>query len=210
MAATIPPGFDKALALKLANASMLAYNQFNDPAQFTMPPGYTLAAQFTADVLGNMEPFGFVMKSATDAVLAFRGTDDFPDDIADIRFNQATYPYASNAGLTHIGFTQVYESCRAAVDRRRDRAARGHHALHHRPQSGSGGRDAGRARRGRQYAIQAADHLHHRQPARRRPEFCQSLRQHARYEHDLQLARREYVRPRAALAPEGYLRSIGR
>ena len=55
------------------------------------------------------------MKSATDAVLAFRGTDDFPDDIADIRYNQATYPYASNAGLTHIGFTHVYESCRDAV-----------------------------------------------------------------------------------------------
>jgi triacylglycerol lipase len=55
------------------------------------------------------------MTSAADAVLAFRGTDDFPDDIADIRYNQAPYPFDSNAGLTHIGFTQVYESCRAAV-----------------------------------------------------------------------------------------------
>jgi triacylglycerol lipase len=115
MAVTIPPGFNKALALKLANASLLAYNQFDAPAQFTMPPGYTLAAQFTADVLGNMELFGFVMVSATDAVLAFRGTADFPDDIADIRFSQAPYPYDSNAGLTHIGFTQAYGSCRAAV-----------------------------------------------------------------------------------------------
>ena len=44
MAVTIPPGFDKALALKLANASMLAYDQLSTPAQFTMPPGYTLAA----------------------------------------------------------------------------------------------------------------------------------------------------------------------
>jgi triacylglycerol lipase len=115
MPVTIPSGFDKALALKLANASLLAYNQLGDPAQFTMPPGYTLVAQFTADVLGHNELFGFLMKSATDAVLAFRGTDDFPDDIADIRYNQAPYPYDSNAGLTHIGFTYVYESCRAAV-----------------------------------------------------------------------------------------------
>jgi triacylglycerol lipase len=55
------------------------------------------------------------MKSATDAVLAFRGTSDFPDDIADIRFNQAPYPFDPNAGLSHIGFTHVYASCRAAV-----------------------------------------------------------------------------------------------
>jgi triacylglycerol lipase len=115
MAVTIPAGFDKVLALKLANASLLAYNQLGDPAQFTMPPGYTLVGQFTADVLGHLEPFGFLMRSATDAVLAFRGTDDFPDDIADIRFNQAPYPYDSNAGMTHIGFTYVYESCRTAV-----------------------------------------------------------------------------------------------
>jgi triacylglycerol lipase len=115
MAITIPPGFSKAIALKLANASMLAYNQFDASAQFTMPPGYTLVGQFTANVLGNMELFGFVMVSATDAVLAFRGTADFPDDIADIRFSQVTYPYDSNAGMTHIGFTQVYDSCRAAV-----------------------------------------------------------------------------------------------
>jgi triacylglycerol lipase len=115
MAFTIPAGFDKALALKLANASMLAYNQLGDPARFTMPPGYSLVAQFTADVLGHHELFGFLMMSATDAVLAFRGTDDFPDDIADIRFDQAPYPYDSNAGMTHVGFTYVYESCRAAV-----------------------------------------------------------------------------------------------
>jgi triacylglycerol lipase len=115
MTATIPPGFDKALALKLANASLLAYTQMNDPADFTMPPGYTLVAAFTADVLGNTETFGYLMKSATDAVLAFRGTDDFPDAIADIRYNQAAYPFVANAGLSHVGFTAVYQSARAAV-----------------------------------------------------------------------------------------------
>jgi triacylglycerol lipase len=115
MGATIPPGFDKALALKLANASLLAYTQLNDPADFTMPAGYTLVAAFTADVFGNMEAFGYLMRSATDAVLAFRGTDDFPDAIADIRYNQAAYPFAASAGLTHVGFTAVYQSTRAAV-----------------------------------------------------------------------------------------------
>ena len=80
-----------------------------------MPPGYTLVEQFTADVLGHSELLGYLMTSASDAVLAFRGTDDFPDDIADSRFNQAPYPFDSNAGLTHVGFTDVYASCRDAV-----------------------------------------------------------------------------------------------
>jgi triacylglycerol lipase len=115
MATAIPPGFDKALALKLANASLLAYTQVNDPSQFTMPAGYTLVAEFEADVLGNIEPFGYLMKSATDAVLAFRGTDDFPDAIADIRYNQAPYPYDLSAGMSHAGFTAVYASTQAAV-----------------------------------------------------------------------------------------------
>jgi triacylglycerol lipase len=115
MASAIPPGFDKSLALKLANDSLLAYTQLNDPSQFIMPPGYMLLAEFVADVFGNFEPFGYLMQSATDAVLAFRGTDDFPDAIADIRYNQAPYPYDASAGATHIGFTTVYGSTRDAV-----------------------------------------------------------------------------------------------
>jgi triacylglycerol lipase len=115
MGVTIPPGFDKAIALKLATASQLAYTQMNAPASFTMPPGYTLAAAFTADVFGNMEPYGYLARSAADAVLAFRGTDDFPDAIADIRYNQVAYPFTPNAGLSHAGFTAVYQSTRAAV-----------------------------------------------------------------------------------------------
>lgn len=112
---TIPPGFDKTLALKLANDALLAYVQMNDPVNFIMPPGYTLVAAFAADVLGNIEPFGYLMKSAVDAVLAFRGTDDFPDAIADIRYNQAAYPFVAGAGLTHVGFTGIYQSIRTAV-----------------------------------------------------------------------------------------------
>ena len=163
MNATIPPGFDKALALKLANASLLAYTQMNDPADFTMPPGYTLVAAFTADVLGNTETFGYLMKSATDAVLAFRGTDDFPDAIADIRYNQVAYPFVANAGLSHVGFTAVYQSARAAV-----LAAAGTlparltlyitgHSL------GGGVATSGLARHRRQHRVQNADRLHNRQ-----------------------------------------------
>src|SRR5260221_2170890 len=115
MAITIPPGYDSAIALKLANASLLAYAQFMDPAHFIPPLGYTLRGQFVANVFGNNEPFGYLMSSTKDAVLAFRGTDDFPDAVADIRFNQVPYPYDPNAGMTHIGFTAVYQSVRDAI-----------------------------------------------------------------------------------------------
>ena len=37
------------------------------------------------------------------------------DAIADIRYNQAAYPHDQSAGLSHIGFTGVYQSCRDAV-----------------------------------------------------------------------------------------------
>ena len=111
---TFPPGYDNVLALKLGSACQLAYSQLDAPTQFAAPQGYQIQAQFTADVLGDQELIGFLMNSATDAILAFRGTDDFPDAIADIRALQITYPYDS-AGLTHAGFTAVYQSTRDAV-----------------------------------------------------------------------------------------------
>ena len=167
MGITIPPGFDKALALKLANASLLAYTQMNDPADFTMPAGYTLEAPFTADVLGNVEPFGYLMRSATDAVLAFRGTDDFPDAIADIRYNQATFPFAPSAGLTHVGFTGVYAVGTRRRAGGRQLAASGTYLIYYRPQSRRRRGDSGRARHRRQHCVQQSDRLHDRQPTGR-------------------------------------------
>jgi triacylglycerol lipase len=109
------PGYDNVIALKLASACKLAYTQLEDPAQFVPPPGYQIQAQFDADVLGNHEPIGFLMSSNTDAILAFRGTADFPDAIADIRAIQVEYPYDGSAGMSHAGFTGIYQSAREAV-----------------------------------------------------------------------------------------------
>src|SRR4029077_13956707 len=108
MPAPLPAGYDNILALKLASACKLAYTQLDDPGQFGPPPGYRIEAQFDANVLGNQESIGFLMSSNTDAVLAFRGTDDFPDAIADIRAIQIPYPYDPGAGMSHAGFTGIY------------------------------------------------------------------------------------------------------
>jgi triacylglycerol lipase len=111
----LPPGYDNSLALMLANACQLAYTQLDNPPQFAPPPGYRIEAEFDADVLGNHERIGFLMISNTDAILAFRGTADFPDAIADIRALQVPYPYDASAGMSHAGFTEIYQSAREAV-----------------------------------------------------------------------------------------------
>jgi triacylglycerol lipase len=110
-----PSGYDNALALKLAGACQLAYTQLDHPDQFAAPPGYQIQAQFDADVLGHQEPIGFLMSSDTDAILAFRGTDNFQDGIADIRAHQVAYPFDASAGMSHAGFTGIYQSARDAV-----------------------------------------------------------------------------------------------
>ena len=136
-----------------------------------MPPGYTLVAPFTADVFGNVEPFGYVMQSATDAVLAFRGTDDFPDAIADIRYNQApTRSSKCRVDPRRLHGRLPVGSCRGS--RRRQLVARRLAALRHRPQSGRRRRDTGRARHRRQHGVQDSDRLHHRQPACRQLDFA--------------------------------------
>ncbi len=114
MAIDFPPGYDNTLALKLANACQLAYRQFNNPGDFKPPAGFQIRAQFTANVLGATELIGFMMSSAHDAILAFRGTQNFPDAIADIRAVQVEYPDDS-AGQSHAGFTDIYQSIRTAV-----------------------------------------------------------------------------------------------
>jgi triacylglycerol lipase len=115
MPAPLPAGYDNAPALRLAEACQLAYNQFDNPETFNPPPGYQIHAEFTARVLGRTEKFGFLMSSAAEHILAFRGTQSFADAIADSTYAQVSCPFAANAGQTHAGFTEVYTSCRDDV-----------------------------------------------------------------------------------------------
>jgi triacylglycerol lipase len=105
--------FDNGLALRLAAACQLAYDQRAGP--LVPPPGYAVSASFTAEVIDRPEPIGFLMTSANDSVIAFRGTDSFLDWLADAHYAQTAFPFAAAAVQAHKGFTEVYQSCRQQV-----------------------------------------------------------------------------------------------
>jgi triacylglycerol lipase len=102
------------VARRLAAACQLAYDMLIDPDSAT-PAGYQVQARFIANLFGQTEVFGYVMSSAVDAIVAFRGTASAPDWIADLSYAQLDYPYAPGAGQVHEGFLEVYQSCRDQV-----------------------------------------------------------------------------------------------
>jgi triacylglycerol lipase len=114
MALTSPPGYDNDLALRLAAACQLAYDLVADPNS-AAPAGYQIGATFQVNLLNELEMLGYVMSSAADVIVAFRGTDSFPDFVADVGYPEVAYPYVAGAGLTHRGFTAVYVSCRDQI-----------------------------------------------------------------------------------------------
>src|SRR5262249_26515112 len=70
---TSPQGYDKALALRLAEACKLAYDLFADPT--VLPPaGYQLSSTFAGSVFVQAKMLGYKMISTPDVVVAFRGT----------------------------------------------------------------------------------------------------------------------------------------
>jgi triacylglycerol lipase len=105
--------YDNQLALRLAAACQLAYNQFENT--LVPPPGYQVSAQVTATLYGQPELIGFLMSSASDNVFALRGTDSFLDWLADATYAQTPFGYVDNSGLVHEGFRNVYQSMRDQV-----------------------------------------------------------------------------------------------
>ena len=105
--------YDNNLALRLAAASQLAYDQFE--GTLTPPPGYQVSATFTATLFNTPELIGFLMSSATDHVLALRGTDSFLDWLADATYAQTSFALVSNSGKVHEGFKTVYQSMRDQI-----------------------------------------------------------------------------------------------
>jgi triacylglycerol lipase len=114
MPVPILPGYDNDLALSLAAACQLAYQMMADP-NAAAPDGYQVQARFTADLFGQMEVIGYVMSSAANVVLAFRGTDSTPDFISDISYAEVDFPFVPASGQVHEGFLGVYQSCRAQI-----------------------------------------------------------------------------------------------
>lgn len=109
------PGFNRDLAVFLAEACVQAYNLFDSPKDFKVPAGYNMSKIFTAQALDVQEIFGFIAESSDSIIVAFKGTDSDSDIIADLEFLQIPFFYVKAGGKTHVGFTLVYISCRDQI-----------------------------------------------------------------------------------------------
>jgi triacylglycerol lipase len=105
------------LALFLICSCEQTYNQFLDPAgRFVIPAGYQYITSFSAEAYGGaLETFGFLIESGDTIILAFRGTTSSADAISDFIARQIPYPWVSNGGNTHRGFTEIYATARIQI-----------------------------------------------------------------------------------------------
>lgn len=108
---------DTRSAIFLAAVCSQAYLQFNSKTGiFLVPQGYKIAGIIDAQAFGNpLERFGFILESERSVIVAFRGTGTAADLAVDMAARQQSFPYARNSGRTHIGFTELYNSCRGAL-----------------------------------------------------------------------------------------------
>lgn len=106
---------DLNLAILFGECCIQTYVQYQNDGNFDVPAGYELIAGFKGTAISVEEWFGFVIKSDANIILAFRGSQSYPDWIADAEVAQVDYPFASNTGKTHRGFTGIYSSCRETV-----------------------------------------------------------------------------------------------
>lgn len=118
-------GFSGADAILLAAMCHQANQQF-ETGQFTLPEGFAVRHIICA-LAGVEQPeaevFGFMAESDTEIVIALRGTDSFKDNESDQDLYQLPYPFIRQAGLTHRGFTCIYQSTRDDLIRQLARLA---------------------------------------------------------------------------------------
>lgn len=110
-------------ALFLAAVCSQTYAQFaNQDGSFILPANYSLYDTLEAkSLIGVWERFGFILESANEIVIAFRGTSSATNWIADAIASQKNFKFIKEACLTHRGFTGIYSSARrqllSALDR---------------------------------------------------------------------------------------------
>jgi hypothetical protein len=76
----LPPGYDNALAKDLGAACQLAYLQKSNHAAFlahATAQGYAIVAEFTANLFGSNELFGFAATSQSPAGFVIAGKECF-------------------------------------------------------------------------------------------------------------------------------------
>ncbi|MHB1393692.1 MAG: lipase family protein [Clostridia bacterium] len=111
----IPVGFDKSLALFLADCCFQAYNQFSFKGTFSVPVGYTLVDSIVAAPVKTLDFYGFIIESSDSIVISFRGSRSNPDWIADATIIQTYFPYTRIKLGIHSGFATIYKACRQQI-----------------------------------------------------------------------------------------------
>ena len=111
----IPIGFDKSLALFLADCCLQAYNQFSFKGTFSVPVGYILVDSIVAAPVKTLDFYGFIIESSDSIVISFRGSRSNPDWIADAAIIQTYFPYTRIKLGIHSGFAAIYKACRQQI-----------------------------------------------------------------------------------------------
>ncbi|MBX3026933.1 lipase family protein [bacterium] len=116
--------FDLGLALALGRLCLQSYQMLTDYEQgttFSLPPPYTLQAQYLTPEHYPGEPFSsevpiaFVATSGNAIYVVFRGTKTIAEWISDATFTQVPYAPVSGGGKTETGFTTIYETVNTAI-----------------------------------------------------------------------------------------------
>jgi triacylglycerol lipase len=87
-------------------ASLQAVRQFKSGGEFKLPRGFRFVSAIGS---GAKAYLGYVIESDGMIAVAFRGTENLFDLFTDFNWGQVPYPYWSQAGMTHRGFTELYE-----------------------------------------------------------------------------------------------------
>ena len=107
--------------LQLCLESYQMLTDFESGKTFTLPPPYTLQAQFDTiehffgeDTSGPV-PIAFIATRGTAIYVVFRGTKTISEWISDATFSQVNYAYVANAGKVEKGFNGIYASIHSAM-----------------------------------------------------------------------------------------------
>ena len=104
-------------AIFLAAVCWQTYAQFtNADGSFVLPLNYSDIYTIQAKTIsGSWERFGFILESADEIIIAFRGTSSTTDWISDMIASQKKFKYIKDDVLSHRGFTDIYSSARNGI-----------------------------------------------------------------------------------------------
>ncbi|WP_372661572.1 lipase family protein [Cohnella sp.] len=109
--------FDDRTAIFLAAICFQTYEQYSNPVgAYVIPEFYEEVSTFLArSITGQSERFGFIIESTDHIIIAFRGTSSTTDWISDAIAKQAKYKCVKDAGLSHVGISNIYYSARDQI-----------------------------------------------------------------------------------------------